>query len=173
MLPNIDSISSDEDGVESLSIHEFLLDDPREFLDSAGRIFGQKPRVPVKRAAEILYRWEVGMGGLRPAVLDPERSTVQVQAWIERISTNVQKVGGGMPASSSPVMKAREIAGYWVRKAAVAGYHLQHQEVLEALAVFIMAIATDGFEDEDRPGTQIGSSISDFGTFNSDKFGKY
>ena len=64
-----------------------------------------------------------------------------------------------------PVQNAVQYIDTYLKKALVEGYNLDDEHVINAFMYFLLALVTEGFEDEDCNGTQMGGYKGDWGGF--------
>ena len=111
----------------------------------------QKPKPGLEVAAENLQKKGAQWGHTNP----DERQTYikELKTIVDIIKNDMNKKDG---ATKGPVINARSEVEKNLKMAIDLGYRVGEKEVQEALRSFCMALATEGFENKDTTGTQIG-----------------
>ena len=75
--------------------------------------------------------------------------------------------------NKGPVINAMEEFSYYFNLANQEQYNFNNQNVVKDFANFLLAVATEGFKEEDTTGTQMGNYQGDWrgGGFGSGKYG--
>lgn len=111
-----------------------------------------KPTYPVRLASERLLKAATDAGEITDQEAGEFETTKKDEA-IERIHRTINSLGRNL----GPAQNARRELDAYYGGALAERYNFGSREVCEAFGYFLLAVVTEGFEDSDTTGTQMGN----------------
>lgn len=108
----------------------------------------RSPKAAVVYAADELRKAAVAAGPTQQGV------AYRYDQIIVAIETQINLVNGGL---KGPAQNARAIIDDYLPIALQEDYRLDDADVVRRFAYFLLAVATEGFDNEDTTGTQMGN----------------
>jgi hypothetical protein len=127
-----------------------------ELENILGVFEGRKPSAALTHVAGELLRVAKTCEPLSEA----QATTLGADDELKRLEDEVmQNIYGVHGRRVGPARNAREQVGDCVKLAIKLRYPINHQVITKQLAWFLLALVTEGFDDEDINGTQMGSYL--------------